>query len=230
MKKILLNVVMICTLLLGFATIVYAAIDHTPAQQQAKERYGYPDLGWIVITNAGKEKIVIHSAAREIKQATKIGIMDGYPDGNFKPNEPITRGEFIKMLIGLATNRSFDFGSVDTAYSQWYGPYVTIAEMQGVINKNQYTEKELEEPITRIEMILMLAKTQIKMKNIPQTQVEDKLRYTDIGYLTKEERALVLHAAQYDLLEGMKENPEGKLNPTANLTRGEAAMAIMRVY
>ena len=71
MKKILLKVIVVCTLLLGFATIVYAAIDHTPARQQAQERYGYPDLGWIVITTTGKEKIVIHSAAREIKQATK---------------------------------------------------------------------------------------------------------------------------------------------------------------
>lgn len=218
MKKIVLKVLLICTILIGILGCVYAV------------KYDYEDLTWITISANGKEVLNIHHAAREITQATRIGIMEGYPNGLFKPNDTISRGEFIKILMALATNRSFDFQSVDSKYTEWYGPYVTIAEMQGVIDKNEYTPAELDQPITRIEMILMLAKTQIIMKNIPLTQVEDKLSYTDIGFLTKEERELVLHAAQYDLLEGMKEGKNTKLYPDANLTRGEAAMAIMRVY
>ncbi len=218
MKKRLVALGLTAVMLIGLFSIVYA------------KTYDYPDLTWYERTRTGQEVLVVHSAAREITQATRIKIMDGYPDGTFKPNDTITRGEFIKILMSLATNRTFDFASVESNYSQWYGPYVTIAEMQGVIEKNEFTEAELENPITRIEMILMLARTQIIMKNIPLTQIEDKLKYTDIGFLSKEERELVLHAAQYELLEGMKESKETKLNPHANLTRGEAARAIMRVY
>lgn len=191
--------------------------------------YKYSDLTWITKDRDGKDVVNVHVATREITQATDINVMDGYPDGTFRPDDPVKRCEFIKMLIGLATNRTFDFGSIDSKYDTWYGPYVTIAEMQGVISKGQYTQKELEEPITRLEMILMLAKTQIKMKGIKQSQL-GKLVYTDIDGLTQDEKDLVLHAAQYDLLEGMKDGSIKLLEPNKNLSRGEAAVALMRIY
>mgnify|MGYP003289957531 CR=1 FL=1 len=203
------------------------------AEYQYKDEYTkankYPDLTWVTYDLTGKPKDHYHYALREIIQATNIGVMEGYPDGYFKPDEPIIRCEFIKMLVSLATNKNFDFGSTDSEYKDWYGPYVTIAEMQGLIEKNEYTVEELQEPITRIEMILMLAKTQIYMKGIPQTQI-GTLKYTDLNKLTQDERDLVLHAADYDLLEGMKDGTETLLYPNKYLTRGEAAAALMRIY
>ncbi len=218
MKKNFVSILLIFTLLFSMCTVAYA-----------ENEYKYPDLVWYTRDKHGREVLTVHYAAREITQATNIGVMDGYPDGTFRPNEPVKRSEFIKMLIGLATNRSFDFESVNTQYSEWYGPYVTIAEMQGVISKNQYSEDDLQQPITRLETILMLAKTQILMKGIPQNQL-GKLVYTDIDDLTQEEKDLVLHAAQYDLLEGMKDGSVTLLKPDSNLTRGEAAAALMRIY
>ncbi len=218
MKKRLLTVLIICVAIISIFSVSLA------------NNYDYNDLTWTTKDNYGRVTTHTHPAVREIKQASRIGIMNGYPDGTFKPNDTITRGEFIKILISLATNKTFDFNNVESNYSEWYGSYVTIAEMQGVIEKNQYTDIELENPITRIEMIFMLANVQIKMKNIPLTKVEDKLMYTDIGYLTEDERRLVLHAAQYDLIEGMKEGTDELLHPDQNITRGEAAMAFMRVY
>ena len=217
MKKIIVALLATLTIFASMAIVSFGA------------EYKYPDLTWTTRLSNGTIKLNVHSAAREITQATNIGIMEGYEDGTFKPNDPIKRSEFIKTLIGLATNRTFDFNNVDSNYSGWYAPYITIAEMQGVIDKNQYTEKELDEPITRIEMILMLAKTQIYMKGIPQNQV-GTISYTDIDYLTRDEKDLVRHAAQYDLLDGMKDGSETKLEPHKNLTRGEAAAALMRIY
>ncbi len=196
----------------------------------------YDDLIWYTKDRMGRPVKNVHTAIREIIQASKIGILVGYPAEDdeqgrklFKPNEPIKRSEFIKSLIVLATNRTFDFNNINSRYSEWYGPYVTIAEMQGIIDKGQYSKEELDEPITRIEMIFMLAKTQINMKGIEQFQL-GKISYTDIDYLTKDEKDLVLHAAQYDLLEGMKEGVNSSLEPNKQLTRGEAAVAFMRIY
>ncbi|MBQ9279596.1 MAG: S-layer homology domain-containing protein [Clostridia bacterium] len=217
MKKAIIALIAALTICVFIFGVVYAA------------QYKYPDLTWITIDRNGKEVVNVHYAAREITQASNIGMLDGYPDGTFKPNDSITRAEFIKTLIILATNRTFDFRNVDSKYSTWYGPYVTIAEMQGIMDKNKYTDEEFNEPITRIEAILMLAKTQINMKGIPQNQ-KGSIAYTDIGDLTPDEKALVLHAAQYDLLEGMKEGSNSLLEPDQNLTRGEAAAALMRIY
>ena len=217
MKKCL-RIALVSLIIVMTAVIVCYAAD-----------YKYPDLTWITKDKNVREVVNVHFATREITQATNIKVMEGYPDGTFRPDDPIKRSEFIKMLIGLATNRTFDFGNIDSKYNTWYGPYVTVAEMQGVIEKNQYTQKELDEPITRLEMILMLAKTQINMKGIPQNQL-GKLVYTDIDSLTQDEKDLVLHAAQYDLLEGMKDGSIKLLEPNRNLTRGEAAAALMRIY
>ena len=170
-----------------------------------------------------------HPAARDITRAAKIGFIEGYPDGTFKPDNTISREEFVKMLMILATNWTFDFEGVDTEYTTWAGPYITIAEMQGVIDKNAYTVEEWKKPITRLETVLMLAKTQINMKGIPQNQI-GQLKYKDINKLTQEEKDLILHAAKYDLLEGMREGTNPMFEPNKNLTRGEAAMALMRVY
>ena len=67
------------------------------------------------------------------------------------------------------------------------------------------------------------------MKGIPQTQI-GTLKYTDLNKLTQDEKDLVLHAADYDLLEGMKDGTETLLYPNKYLTRGEAAAALMRIY
>ena len=51
-----------------------------------------------------------------------------------------------------------------------------------------------------------------------------------IDNLSQEEKDLVLHAADYDLLKGMKDGTEKLLQPNKYLTRGEAAAALMRIY
>ena len=189
----------------------------------------YDAKGNIVKNKDGTIKTQLDPATKEINKAVKIKVISGYPDGTFRPKESISREEFIKMLMALATNRTFDFDSVDSEYTSWAKGYVTIAEMQCVIDKGAYTDETLKEPITRIEMILMLSKTQIKMKGIPLNQ-SGTLVFTDIDYLTKDEKDLVLHAAKYDLLEGMKEGKNKLLEPNKNLTRSEAAAALMRIY
>lgn len=172
---------------------------------------------------------VHHDAEREILIAAKIGFIEGYVDGTFKPDNPITRAEFIKMLMGLATNRTFNFEAIPTTYTNWAGKFVTLAEMQGIINKDQYTEDDLEKPITRLEVVCMLAKVQLNMKGISKNQL-GHLIYTDIDGLTEEEKELLLHASSYDLLAGMKDGSMTKFEPNKDITRGEIARALVRIY
>ncbi len=170
-----------------------------------------------------------HPDKREILMAARIGVIDGYDDGTFKPDNPITRAEFIKMLMCLATNRTFNFASVPTTYTSWARNYVSLAEMQGIIEKGKYSDQDLEKPITRLEVVCMLAKVQIKMKNIPQNQL-GHLIFTDIDGITEEEKELLLHAASYDLLEGMLDGSMTEFEPNKNITRAETARALMRIY
>ena len=223
MKKRVCSLLMLFVILTSFISCCYASATTGTIELL------FPDLAYEVKDRNGKVQVKYHYAVREVHQATRIGFIQGYDDGTFRPFDSIKRSEFVKMLIVLATNRNFDFSSVESNYQTWWGGYISVAEMQGIIDKNQFTLKEWEEPITRLEAVVMLSKTQIKMKGIPQNQI-GRLIYKDIGSLTDDEKALLLHAVKYDLLEGMKDGSVELFEPNKNFTRGEAAAALMRIY
>lgn len=76
------------------------------------------------------------------------GIVDGYLDGTFQPNETINRAELLKIIIeskfsdddisvALDEYRSKNYWYVDLTdvdIDSWYGPYVRIAIREGIIN------------------------------------------------------------------------------------------------
>lgn len=40
--------------------------------------------------------------AQNVQWASSLGLVDGYPDGSFQPNRPLTRAEVIKIIKSLA--------------------------------------------------------------------------------------------------------------------------------
>ncbi len=62
---------------------------------------------------------------RYIIDAADLGIIAGYPSGNFKPAQTVNTAEFLKMLsktFDLPENLPQDFADVDS--SAWFAPYV----------------------------------------------------------------------------------------------------------
>ena len=72
-----------------------------------------------------------------ISTLTSMGILDGYPDGTFRPTEPITRSEFTKIAVGF-----FEFTEGDLTYdgrfsdvegTEWYVTFLAAAVEYGLI-------------------------------------------------------------------------------------------------
>ena len=210
-------------MLIMISSACIAAVSFPDLKVQVLDSKGNPKYG-----QDGNILYEDHWATREILKAADIGLIEGYPDGNFMPDVNITRGEFIKIAMSLATNKTFDFSIMPACkVTNWAGPYVSAAEMQNVVKKGEYTDANISEPITRIEMICILSRIQINMKGISQYRDSESL-YTDINSLTNEEKDLLVHAARYELIEGMLSTKE--IKPHEKLTRAEAAVALMRVY
>lgn len=233
MKKRILSLIM---LIIIFCSSTFAALINVNEYTIFVDNLEYSDLLSPALDERGRhmkdnERRLLykyHQATNEILKASKIGLLEGYEDGTFKPTESITKGEFIKVAIVLSTNRNFDFSAIPTRIRHWSAPYVAVAEMQKVIEVGEYNDTNLNEPITRIEMICILSKIQINMKGVSQYRDAELPNYTDINNLTEEEKELLLHAARYELIDGMFDTDV--LRPYDNLTRGDAAMAIMRIY
>ncbi|MZQ85247.1 hypothetical protein GQF01_24325 [Paenibacillus sp. 5J-6] len=92
--------------------------------------------------------ILQHWAESSILAAVQKKYVDGYEDGTFKPDTPISRAEFIKM-VALATGEKVNKVNGDG----WFQPYVDRLKEQGII-PDEFPER-YNEPLQRYEMSIL---------------------------------------------------------------------------
>jgi len=74
-----------------------------------------------------------HWAAPYIDEAFKAGIVDGYKDGSFKPDQLANRAEALKMILltwitsGNVSAAAANTSCTDVAQGAWYAPYFNYA-------------------------------------------------------------------------------------------------------
>lgn len=78
-----------------------------------------------------------HPYTGAIDWAKQSGILQGYPDGTFKPENVVNRAEFLKIVLGAKGINVSDAGGSsgfkDVDENGWYAPYVRYAKAQGII-------------------------------------------------------------------------------------------------
>lgn len=80
------------------------------------------------------------------------GVLSGYKDGTFLPNEPITRAEFVAAVtkcFTLAETTGTNFSDVPSTY--WAAPFIAAATAQGWISGMGNGKFEPRRNITRAE-------------------------------------------------------------------------------
>ncbi len=92
---------------------------------------------------------------------SKLGVIDGYDDGTFKPEEKITRAEFTKMLItalGYENNTALPTEFDDTT-DHWAATFIKTAYDMGIINGTGERTFEPDNPVTYEQALKMLVCT-----------------------------------------------------------------------
>lgn len=62
------------------------------------------------------------------------GIVKGYTDGNFLPDNTVNRAEFMKILIGGVTTTPKGSNCFTDVHDEWFAPYVCEAKSRGVVS------------------------------------------------------------------------------------------------
>lgn len=80
-----------------------------------------------------------HPYSKAINWLQANGVIKGYEDGTFKPDQPVNRAEFLKMLywtkgIGEPVVVKPTYPFADVKGGEWYANYVEDAYVYGVIN------------------------------------------------------------------------------------------------
>lgn len=92
---------------------------------------------------------------------SKLGVIDGYDDGTFKPEGEITRAEFTKMLIsalGYGSNTAVPTEFDDTN-GHWAASFIKTAYDLGIVNGTGERTFEPENPVTYEQAMKMLVCT-----------------------------------------------------------------------
>ncbi|WP_158602409.1 S-layer homology domain-containing protein [Cohnella endophytica] len=166
-----------------------------------------------------------NAAKADIEKAVDLGVVFGYPDGTFRPNEKVTRAEFASMLIrGLKpAEEGKPLPFIDkNEVGAWALPALEKAYKLGIIHG--YSDKSIRpnNNITHAEMIVMVV-------NAAKLPLNDKpTSLTDDGELPKWAKPSVSTAEETGIIivGGL---PDGKFMPQALTTRAEAASAVVRM-
>ncbi len=80
-----------------------------------------------------------HIYSEAIDYVESRGIVEGYPDGTYKPDQPINRVEFTKIIIATEFTESQIENCNSVSFSDvpdgaWYTHYVCVAEMNDIVD------------------------------------------------------------------------------------------------
>lgn len=133
------------------------AAEQTNSAVSATDESEYPSTGE---TTGFHDAGAAHWAAEAIAFLEKHGIMKGYEDGSFRPDNEVTREEFAAMLVRafLTANPDAAADFEDVSADEWYFPFVAAAAAAGIANGYE-GRFGISETISRQDMCTMLVRT-----------------------------------------------------------------------
>ena len=138
------------------------------------------------------------------------GMIDGYGDGRFGPNDTLTSGAALVMVLKAAGS-----GTIAPSGAHWASGYADYAVEQGYLTREEIGD--LDAPIRR-ELIARLAARALKLE---PSQGKSPFADADDGYLT----------ALYELgiITGSQEEGKTVFLPDKPITRAEISVIVWQV-
>ncbi len=176
-----------------------------------------------------------HWAAQPVNYMAREGVLDGSTgkDGvrRFRPNDAMTRQEFIKAVVAWRGVDTADYASVALPFADtqeagaWALPYLRAAYSLGLVTGSRGTDGKLylnpTDTITRQEAMAILGRTQPKGYT-----AADLGRFSDAGRVASWAQADIAAMVGRGVISGS----QGKLDPDGNVTRAQVAKMLFGLY
>lgn len=175
-----------------------------------------------------------HPAAPAVGALFLAGVIQGDGDGRFRPDDPVTRAELVKMVLaarGIAVGKGCQPRFRDVACSAWYGPYVDLGHRIALVEGRGDGRFDPQAPVTRQEAFVVTVRALGKwwaIRQMPWSDLAPHLApFRDGGALAGwAARAAAYLAAQGALDPGP--GPAARLRPAQAATRAEIAVLLQR--
>ncbi len=159
-----------------------------------------------------------HWACDNINKLVALGAINGYPDGSFKPDNNITRAEFVTVIVKAFQLENKDgkiFG--DTAV-HWAKDYIATAAIHGIVTGCDDNTFRPDDLLTREQMAAMI------IRAAKLTQEVGELRFTDSSNISGWARNSLVTAVKNGIINGY---PDNTIRPQGLATRAEAVTVIV---
>ena len=141
-------------------------------------------------------------------------IMGGYPDGNFHPQNLLTRAEFVTLLHRIAETTSAGIPTfTDISKESYYAPAVAWASETGIVNGTSEAEFSPNASLTREQLVTILYRYR-DAKSAESTRTEVFADYASVSDYAKE-------AMSWAVENGIVTGKDGLLAPRDAVTRAE---------
>lgn len=167
-----------------------------------------------------------HWAKEDIMELYNLGGINGYPDGTFKPDEEITKVEFLALTIQTVTLDEVEISEDD---EHWGDPFYQWAFDHEIVKNSDLDKSTWDHDITRYEMaeiIIRTSENNIGEEPIQVTGVEDIMS----DYETVNENPSAYYVKQAfakGIING--KNDVGLFAGDDTGTRAEASTLILRL-
>jgi hypothetical protein len=172
---------------------------------------------------AGVSDLDGHWAKERVSLLVAEGIINGYPDGTFKPDNAITRGEVSKVLseyIGDRKTAEVGFKDIDEVWSADFIKHLVLAN---VIKGYPDGTFKPENKITRAEFVTMVYNHLSESGEMLEKSPDTSFRDVDSHWASRNISAVA--SAKY-----IKGYPDGTFRPDAFITRAEVSSVIAGMH
>ena len=179
-------------------------------------------------------------ASPYIENLTSRGIISGYGDGTFLPNDYVQRSEYAKMLVnsaGIPLSGVRTSPYADVSANEWYFPYINSVTryLNGYQSSTPGDERIYFKPLdyaTREDVTVAL------MKAMGYTYEQLLQKYTDTQYLlsdvfydyesiARQDRPFIAEAVNLGYITGTQ---SGTFQPADPITRCEVCAVLWRAF
>jgi len=221
MKKMLSTFLMLI-MVFNVSATAFAALPEYGEEYQNQPAKEYPQIFNDVDADFWAFTYIAEMAEREV--------LSGYPNGNFYPNNTVTRAEFAKIMClaaGLTVNAVNSTSYDDVKVSSWYAPFVECGKyfLSGYIADGKKYYKP-EDKALREDIAVAL----VKLKGYDTSVYDEsilKAMFTDWKSISEGARKYVSVAVENGLISGYEDNT---FRGQASITRAEAATLLWRAY
>ncbi|MCL6639461.1 MAG: S-layer homology domain-containing protein, partial [Firmicutes bacterium] len=119
-----------------------------------------------------------HWACGVIQSAVDAGLFKGYPDGTFRPEQPVSRAEVAVLLLRFANAPQVDVELPELAdmdSTHWAAEPVAVVLKAGLLGLSGQGAFAPEEPVTRSDMARGLALTEALSPDLGKAPLVGKL-------------------------------------------------------